>query len=156
MNVTELKGKVAEFGRLYKWAKDAEEMCLCIESLEQTAKETEERVKKAKAQEAAIVAEHDLSRKAIADAKAEAAEIIKAANQKALDLVASELNKITGQKDEAAADLKAANESLAEALDKAKTAEVNYAVLLDETRKAKAELKELQDKKAEILAVFSK
>lgn len=156
MNASELKNEVQKGLRAYKAFEHGEKVLLALESLEQTEKETAARVKALKSEETLWADKKAAAEAAVDAAKAEAQKIVKEANQKAFDLVANELNKITANKDAAAAELAAADEALAQKREQLELAQDTLAGLEGAIKEAKGDLKLLNDQKAEILAKFGK
>lgn len=154
MDTKQLKDFIAAGGRQFKIFKDAEEALAKLEGIEQTIRETEKRMEEYRDGESELAAKHRDGLTIIDANRIEAQGILKAANEEAAKIVAAGIAKLDDKREAMAKERADADNELAAVMLKAQSATKALKDIEGAVLEASKDLRELQDRKAEILAAF--
>lgn len=154
MDTKQLKDFIAAGERKYQVFKEAKEALAKLEGIEQTIRETEKRMAEYRAGESELAAKHRDGLAIIDANRIEAQGILKAAHEEAAKIVAEGIAKLDAKRDVMAKERADADNELAAVMEKAQAATKSLKEIEDAVLEASKDLRELQEKKAEILKAF--
>lgn len=154
MDTKQLKTEVEKGLRAFKAFEHGQSLLAKLEGLEQTITETEARVQAVKAEESQLMVKRGAMIAGIDEARREADNILKAANESAAGITAAGIKRVDDERALLAEEKAAAEDDLKAILDKAATASKNLKAVDAAAMEARAELNALKAEKDKILASF--
>lgn len=154
MDTKQLKDFIAAGERKYQVFKEAKEALAKLEGIEQTIRETEKRMAEFRNGESELAAKHRDGLAIIEANRIEAQGILKAANEEAAKIVAEGIAKLDAKRETMAKERADADNELAVVMEKAQAATKALKQIEEAVLEASKDLRDLQEKKAEILKAF--